>query len=787
MMNCGQCGFASEQPFTYCPKCGTHSTGGGEGLAGRILNGKYRILSEIGAGAMGTVYLGEHVSLKKKIALKILHRELQIGDEPLQRFQREGIAAGQITHANVIQIFDFDRTEDGTSYLAMEYVDGENLKDRITRVGAFTSEEALSITTQLLQTLVEAHRHGVVHRDLKPENLMIVTPSGSDVTLKVLDFGLSKLVDRPLDASLQTMSGRVMGTPLYMAPEQWRGEEVDQRSDLYSVSLILYEMLTGHQPFRGSNMTETMMRSATEAPPSVLDDISKYPVPVDLDEILRCGMAKDREERFQNATEMLEALAEVRMDRVQEGSSGGRLAAGRKRRPARTAKRASGTSASGTSAEGGSKRLLAIGGGVAVVAALAVWGLWGGGGDPAGGADAKLISEIAAEDRTELQRGYLSLLSEARDRLRTGEVPSAMAAADKAARQPIADAEAFLVRAQVYQRQRDYDTARLDYQEAAKRRADYAPAVAGLGWLHMLRNEVDAADKQFAAAVAIDAASGPGLAGRAAVMLARGEPQKALDLLQDVAVEYPLVRLYRGEAQLATGKTDAAVQSFVQAKRGDPSLWRAYRGLALAYSQKGNNRAAEQQCVAGLAMVSDAKELRVLQAELLLGQDRFADAVAALRGTGTPDGGMLLIEGIAEQGRGNGQAAIAAWTKALSQGVEEPANVHLLVAMQHAADGRWADVTKHASAAIKLDDGLARAHFHAGIAAFRTANHADAVARLERAVELDGDDLLARYTLGVLYMDYVRRPKDALLQFEAYQAAGGANEKVSGWLRELRK
>lgn len=778
MMTCGQCGFASEQPFTYCPECGTHSAGSdGDSLHGRILNEKYRVLSELGQGAMGTVYLGEHVSLKKKIALKILHRELQIGDEPLQRFQREGIAAGQITHPNVIQIFDFDRTEDGTSYLAMEYVEGENLKELIAREGALPAEVALSITRQLLSTLAEAHRHGVVHRDLKPENLMIASASSEEVTLKVLDFGLSKLVDRPMDQSLQTMSGRVMGTPLYMAPEQWHGEEVDARSDLYSASLILYEMLTGHQPFKGGNMTETLMRSTTEEAPSVLDHVSKHPVPVDLDGVLRQGMAKDRDERFQDAEEMLDALDEVRLDRVQ-GSTGHGRGGARKRRATQGRRRARPT-------DEGNKQKLAVAGAVGgVVLLLAVWMFWGGGGgtDP----DASLISQIPAEQRTEAQKGYVSLLDEARDRLRAADVASAMAVADKAARQPIADAESFFVRGQVYQRQRDYDTARIDFEEATRRLPEYAPAIAGIGWIDFEKGSVEQAGTQFQKALDADAKCGLALAGRAAVLLQQRDAQQALQVLADETVDHPLVHLYRGEAQLAVDDLDLAVQEFVQAKRGDPSLWQTYRGLAKAYERKKNFEAAEQQCVAGLTMNADASELRVMHAELLLAQDRYADALTALGGVRTKDGNMLVLEGIAEQGRGDGNAAVAAWTKALEKGVDDAAQVNLLAAMQHADTENWTESRRFARQAIAADGNLAKAHFYAGLAAFRVQDFGGAVGYLQRAVELDGTDTVARYTLGVLYMDYVQRPADAITQFEAYLEEGGDDDKVEGWLQTLK-
>ena len=195
----------------------------GDPLIGRTLGGKYRVLERIGEGSMGTVYRGEHAALKKAIAIKVLRRDLEVGESELRRFQREGIAAGQLNHRNVTQVFDFDRAEDGLVYLAMELVEGKNLAEWLRARGPLPPTLAVELMRQLLATLVEAHRHGIVHRDLKPENIMVVEGQDAAPSLKVLDFGLSKLVDQAQDASHLSLPGRVIGTPLYMAPEQWRG------------------------------------------------------------------------------------------------------------------------------------------------------------------------------------------------------------------------------------------------------------------------------------------------------------------------------------------------------------------------------------------------------------------------------------------------------------------------------------------------------------------------------------------------------------------------------------
>jgi len=180
------------------------------------------------------VYRAEQLALKKRIAIKLLHRDLQVADEALQRFQREGIAAGQVSHPNVIQIFDFDRTPDGLFFLAMEFVDGQNLKLWLAQRGPLPPEEAIELTRQLLSTLVEAHSHGIVHRDLKPENVMIVENAAGERSLKVLDFGLSKLVGRPLSAhetsqqkAIARIGGRV-AIAVSLRPAQPQSQEAER-------------------------------------------------------------------------------------------------------------------------------------------------------------------------------------------------------------------------------------------------------------------------------------------------------------------------------------------------------------------------------------------------------------------------------------------------------------------------------------------------------------------------------------------------------------------------------
>jgi len=314
MTTCLNCGHQNEGGFLYCPQCGTkapESGDSGDSLIGRTLNQKYRVMTEIGAGAMGTVYLGEHIGLKKKVALKVLHPDLQLADESLQRFQREGIAAGKFTHPNAIQIFDFDKGENDTLYLAMEYVEGSNLKVFLRRKGRLPVATTLRLIRQILSVLSEAHRHGIIHRDLKPDNIMVTTGTRGELRIKVLDFGLSKLVDLSLDGSLRTVSGRIMGTPLYMSPEQCAGEEADGRSDLYAAGLILYEMLAGFRPFQDESTTELILTRTTKEAPSLLTEHPEVRIPEVLDQIIHKALERRREDRYQHAEDMLTALDAV--------------------------------------------------------------------------------------------------------------------------------------------------------------------------------------------------------------------------------------------------------------------------------------------------------------------------------------------------------------------------------------------------------------------------------------------------------------------------------------------
>ncbi|MBA2340398.1 MAG: serine/threonine protein kinase [Pyrinomonadaceae bacterium] len=245
--------------------------------APQIIAGRFRVEHEIGRGGMGTVYRAMHLGLVRPVAVKILKEEFANYPEVTQRFMREARTMARLRHPRAAIIFDAGRLEDGRPFIVMEYVEGETLAERIAREGRFTPEAAVKIAVEICDVLAEAHRLGIVHRDLKPSNIMM-----GERGVCVLDFGIAKvLATASSDATLSrthltTGSGAIIGTPRYMSPEQCLGHKVSTASDLYSVGVLLYEMLTGRPPFTDALASAVLVKQATKLPPplpSLRDDI----------------------------------------------------------------------------------------------------------------------------------------------------------------------------------------------------------------------------------------------------------------------------------------------------------------------------------------------------------------------------------------------------------------------------------------------------------------------------------------------------------------------------------
>jgi serine/threonine-protein kinase len=290
-------GFQKKTPVAVTK---TLETPADEFTRGTSFAGRYEIIEELGAGGMGKVYRVYDTKIKVEIALKILKPEIAADKKTIERFSNEIRLARDITHKNVCRMHDLNEDE-GTQYITMEYVPGEDLKSFIKRVGQLPAGKVISITKQICDGLSEAHRLGVVHRDLKPQNIMI----DKEGNAKIMDFGIA----RSLKAEGITREGAIIGTPDYMSPEQVEGQEANQGSDIYSLGIILYEMVTGQVPFQGDPPFSIAMKHKTEDP--LHPKKFNIQIPDELAHVIQKCMGKEKEDRYQTAGEILSVLKNI--------------------------------------------------------------------------------------------------------------------------------------------------------------------------------------------------------------------------------------------------------------------------------------------------------------------------------------------------------------------------------------------------------------------------------------------------------------------------------------------
>jgi len=270
--------------------------------------GNYKITAKLGEGGMGVVFLAEHPVIGKKVAMKAIHPELSRNAEVVSRFMIEAKSVNQIGHEHIVDISDFGTTPDGEFYFVMEYLQGQAMAERLKTVAKLPAPQALNIAAQVADALGASHDHGIIHRDLKPENIYLVGRGSNKDFVKVLDFGLAKLTGRGDEkVTHKTRTGSVMGTPFYMAPEQCEGKaSIDHRADIYSLGVILFEMLTGKVPFGGEGYGEIIVKHITMPAPSARA-IEPALSPA-IDALLFRAMAKNPDHRFQTMAEFREAM-----------------------------------------------------------------------------------------------------------------------------------------------------------------------------------------------------------------------------------------------------------------------------------------------------------------------------------------------------------------------------------------------------------------------------------------------------------------------------------------------
>jgi serine/threonine protein kinase len=302
MKRCPVCQKELDEHLLFCPFDG-QSLLPQDKLIGTTIDGKFILKEKIGEGGMGKVYRAIHLKMKHTVALKILHPELSSDEIALERFRREAQAAALIHHPNAIAVTDFGVTGDtGMAYLVMELLEGVELREKITRQHHLGYEETFLITFQTCMALQAAHSKGIIHRDLKPDNIWLVSAEDGLEQVKVLDFGIAKLLTGAEDNHQLTQQGTIIGTPYYMSPEQCRGEELDARSDIYSLGVIVYEMLTGRVPFKATTPVAVALKHNSEPPPPLHN--LRADIPPSIEGVVLRALGKRRRDRQSSALEL---------------------------------------------------------------------------------------------------------------------------------------------------------------------------------------------------------------------------------------------------------------------------------------------------------------------------------------------------------------------------------------------------------------------------------------------------------------------------------------------------
>jgi len=305
---CPVCAAEWSDDTKFCPNDGStlRAASGSASLIGTVIASGYHIQRKLGEGGMGTVYLGEHVKMGRKSAIKVMTQAMARDPEAIARFNREAANAARITHPHVCGIYDFGETEDGLIYLVMEFIEGESLSDLLRREYVLPPRRALTILAQTADALQAAHDLGIVHRDLKPDNIMLARDRDGGDVVKVVDFGIAKAMTGDQRQEV-TKTGLVVGTPEYMSPEQLSGDVVDGRSDIYSLALVFYRLLTGTLPFQADSAQEMLIKRLTDEPLPLNQVATGRRYPDELQQVMDRALARMPADRHETAIDLARA------------------------------------------------------------------------------------------------------------------------------------------------------------------------------------------------------------------------------------------------------------------------------------------------------------------------------------------------------------------------------------------------------------------------------------------------------------------------------------------------
>lgn len=284
---------------------------GPDPLIGTTIQDRYEVLDVLGKGGMGVVYKGKQLLIDRVVAIKMLRMDVAYDDNVLKRFQVEAKAASRLNHPNVIAVYDFGVVDSGQPYLVMDFVEGPNLADIIEKHGPVDYTRMANIFMQACDALEHAHNQNIIHRDMKPSNIVLLDTAEQNDLVKVLDFGIAKLMGADGQGLHLTKTGDVVGSPLYMSPEQCTGQELDARSDIYSLGAAMYEALVGAPPLRGKTAMDTLSMHVTEPPLPFIVIKPSIPIPPEVEAIVMKCLEKDRNARFASMLELRDALAAV--------------------------------------------------------------------------------------------------------------------------------------------------------------------------------------------------------------------------------------------------------------------------------------------------------------------------------------------------------------------------------------------------------------------------------------------------------------------------------------------